>query len=1564
MQLKRMDHTLRPCLKKKLAAEVDKDARTQARTLLHIAEALTVLSGRVPQTQDKKWRVMDYTAQLKEVKSVSRCTAQVILGTDATTTPCSEVQVQASERLVMLSLCTEANFIKASIEPVLVHLILACHEDSIQVQLTPVEQELTMTASECHTHELCVPCTHQTASNTPQEGTTEQEPVENVQAPNDTGRLVRLHLSFPSSSAGRCVKVVIGPVLVQARFTYHDGQVQVQLVPSDAAHSTGPSDVQQRGGAPSDSEGTHSTTTTEAGPTGSTSSWSDLHEGGEAVIGLYWLQGTQNRYARTQHMLPAHAIRNLVLGRLYILKPEAYEHPLVPNEQHWQVKNEVLNLLQHLGHAGMLDRIEIDIAEVDQAIANLDAEEEQGFINSIRSDKVVIQVERINEIPGRGEYAGLDQRPLRDAAFQHIHSEFNMATINVNATAWDGLLLTQRSASKHHRLYAGLKRSCLPVCIIDAYYDSWMKDGKLKKTPLCMSLIAKVCKGTGFCYQEGDELELTVEEACRFFREYRLGFVMYDAITNEQLPHSYMPPEAKFHRSLRPRTLHLLYYNEHVVGIDSIKSFEAKFLRHQLAREEAGTDGEGAMSLQPNTMIPGAPGAPGARYRFWQPPKTESYQLASTADEVLRRYKEYIEAKVAGKHDGACHVLFSGDIKDVVIVLTQKAGLQLHVSMSNMSTSRTVASICIKNLSVRSTRGGEEPVPLHIHTAGSLQGRQDVEMQTIEEYQKLVAETYGFQSLLINRRHMSRLHPSVQEWYTQLSPRILCGSVGTLAQRYNDALEIAGVTFKGTNQRVRAPLRGDTDNFVMLDINKAYPHALATLPFIPVIPVFETFREIEETHHVADENMYIVHILSKVDTVYGHQEFTICPGWEVHSMREAQIHHALLAYLTAIPVADSMQDIRAGIKKVLQSDLPPEFRKGILNIAIGMCGKKWNRQWLSRAFLNADDAYMCYHEQCEPHKRRVDHVGPVTIISRIEQEDMLAEGFLPIRYSLLAMARMQLAQHVRMMEAQGLEVVAIKTDAIYIRTPPRPLQEYRIYSHVGTRPGQLKVEYNTIPGCFKPISEPKSMSLRPATFPTMQQPQVMTLQDEFNKTEAREAMSKLLQNGPTIIDGVAGSGKSRCALDFVLKKFNKDEILFVAPYNQQLIQAQQEGLHTCTFARLVGERPGHDKRAGGKDITKFKVLILDEVYLLPLNNLHDIHDILAAENNNICFIATGDSNQIKPVVGDNQVAVPEALRKQYVEHMFPHVLRLKINKRVAADDREDLDNMLNIIFDKNIPDNKVASHLLARYPNKVINSLEGVKGLKILRGISYTNDSAHILNAYMHSYYSHSRDKFTQAKTLSNGITYYYNGKLLCRKYIEANGGEHRFLVNSLYVIRGMAEDGFTLQEEGSKGRYKVPVDTIMTHFTLPYVNTGHSSQGSAIEEPYIVADPTFKHVDRNWLYTAVTRMRKFKHLYFLTADLGPQKHAKITRARKLLSGYKQQDEKAGRRAGDDEYWTPEELVELYERQPMCAHCHQLSSIMDTDFRQATLQRTDNNIGHTRANARTLFCRYCNVAVK
>ena len=92
---------------------------------------------------------------------------------------------------------------------------------------------------------------------------------------------------------------------------------------------------------------------------------------------------------------------------------------------------------------------------------------------------------------------------------------------------------------------------------------------------------------------------------------------------------------------------------------------------------------------------------------------------------------------------------------------------------------------------------------------------------------------------------------------------------------------------------------------------------------------------------------------------------------------------------------------------------------------------------------------------------------------------------------------------------------------------------------------------------------------------------------------------------------------------------------------------------------------------------------------------------------------------------------------------------------------------------------------------------------------------------------------------------------------------------NHTYKIIGMNNKTFTLFDELDNVEHKVSVNMIVKHFTLPYVNTVHSSQGSKISSRYVVCDYHNGLLTKKWFYTAITRCTKLEDIYFLDVYLG-----------------------------------------------------------------------------------------------
>ena len=87
---------------------------------------------------------------------------------------------------------------------------------------------------------------------------------------------------------------------------------------------------------------------------------------------------------------------------------------------------------------------------------------------------------------------------------------------------------------------------------------------------MTIASIVKICKGIE--YIEGTEIELTVEETIKWFKENNLGIEFYDF--NSKLIYKFHPE--KFHSHIRPSILRVIYHNEHIEEITEMRSFIQK----------------------------------------------------------------------------------------------------------------------------------------------------------------------------------------------------------------------------------------------------------------------------------------------------------------------------------------------------------------------------------------------------------------------------------------------------------------------------------------------------------------------------------------------------------------------------------------------------------------------------------------------------------------------------------------------------------------------------------------------------------------------------------------------------------------------------------------------------------------------------------------------------------------------------------------------------------------------------------------------------------------------------
>jgi hypothetical protein len=198
---------------------------------------------------------------------------------------------------------------------------------------------------------------------------------------------------------------------------------------------------------------------------------------------------------------------------------------------------------------------------------------------------------------------------------------------------------------------------------------------------------------------------------------------------------------------------------------------------------------------------------------------------------------------------------------------------------------------------------------------------------------------------------------------------------------------------------------------------------------------------------------------------------------------------------------------------------------------------------------------------------------------------------------------------------------------------------------------------------------------------------------------------------------------------------------------------------------------------------------------------------------------------------------------------------------------------------------------------------------------------------------------------------------LICRSYFKMK--RLVFNVNYEYTITAIDADTITLNES-----VEVPLSLIKKNFIHNYTRTCHSFQGSSIDGPITVFDWKFAFVNRKWVWTAITRARDLKKVYFHDYDENQENIEKMMQYfQKKVENYKYQDKRAKREIDGPNYITKEWLFGcIGVGCSRCGDCLTYERVSGKIECNLTAQRLNNDLGHYIDNV-VSYCMHCNVAV-
>ena len=631
------------------------------------------------------------------------------------------------------------------------------------------------------------------------------------------------------------------------------------------------------------------------------------------------------------------------------------------------------------------------------------------------------------------------------------------------------------------------------------------------------------------------------------------------------------------------------------------------------------------------------------------------------------------------------------------------------------------------------------------------------------------------------------------------------------------------------------------------------------------------------------------------------------------------------------------------------SDDPEEdqvLKKTIANCNYGMLEKQINRTRKSKLFDTYEDAkffqtqyggeitFIKQYEvkeggwNEEGDEMTIDELlptGKALFILNLSAESSLSNGFRYIKELLMQHHNFYLNNCRNLLRRHNVDVYFVKTDAFAIPAESLELAKELLNWEEGlgswrlNRTEDLKTPYeeNMISKRENNLIEVKAHETHPID---------LTVEDEHNLDKLCghfEEKRRVMIRGE-----FPGCGKSH-ACRHMEQRGHK--VLYVCPTNKLSSNYGESG---CTINKFFSIGMTEQTQMAKFDDSQYDTIVFDEIFFSSIRKLARIKRYCDEHPDKI-VIATGDTSQLESIDCITNQRNYDEYYNECVDLIFPDNMYFKENTRLKnAEDKETLRELKQEIFDESIP----VETTIRKY-------FQMVKTWNTIYNIAYRNATCSTVSNEVRS------------RILQKTAPYETGDVLICRSYLKTK----RFIynVNYEYTVSRVEGNGITLQNATD-----LPLDVVRKNFIHNHCRTCHSFQGSSIDDEITIFDWKFFHVDRKWIWTALTRATDLKKVKFYNYNENQESVEQMKQYfQKKVERYKQQDRRAKRHIDEDNYITQEILMGWVGKAcNSCGDCLTYSRIAGKVDCNLTAQRIDCNEGHVKENV-VPYCIYCNTAM-
>ena len=754
-------------------------------------------------------------------------------------------------------------------------------------------------------------------------------------------------------------------------------------------------------------------------------------------------------------------------------------------------------------------------------------------------------------------------------------------------------------------------------------------------------------------------------------------------------------------------------------------------------------------------------------------------------------------------------------------------------------------------------------------------------------------------------------------------------------------------------------------NLTEIDITKAYTSRLIEITQIPVFNQFDVWKKwLKEMNYytMSDYTLYFVEdcshngIVKHSTFLMFNKRYNLIYGKylkQINTDKLNILYYKTPSFIHEVNYSDYVKELwNKNISD--EEELDKLIKKLIVNVNIGLLEKTGSTDQKSIVFKNIREAsdFQLRHGgkihkitelECQDittfegdikdndftiQTQTTEEEGMQYYLVNVSDRTTLNNGFIYIKELLLQDHNFKLCQDYNKLRKNSIKAVSVKTDAFVIKSEDVEKAKHILEMKAGIGEWRTNKEGEEI----KLPSEAYQRKKNELDKIPIYKNTAIKINDEY---DTKSIIEKVISAKHVMIRAkYAGSGKSYICEKMARMGMN---VLFVCPTNKLV---QKYGTEAVTVNKFFSIAVG-DEKLEKFDYSGYDVIVFDEIYFNGLRVLNRIREFVENNQDKI-IVATGDGKQLKPVSELTNLQEHEEYADNCVDKIFKYNIYLKVCKRLRKEeDRKKIENIYNDIFENNIKVRELIEKYFKYTSDMNLNE----------NNVAYLNDTC--------------KEVANQIRKKQNRKGEYEVGEvMICREYLKSK--TYKFQVNFKYKILNIIENMVVLEDEHSKIIQKLPLDMLRKHFIFNYCYTCHSVQGSSIEGGITIFDYNHCLVDKNWIWTAITRATDLNNVSFYKYDDDNDdfnKNCIYNYLKRKVEGYKEQDRKAKRKIDHKNYITADWLLDrLNGKCELCNTDFYVKSINGNIRTNLTAQRKFNDQTHTISNC-IAYCKKCNCAM-